>query len=322
MGAQRPPTGPWPPTAQSHSTTSLRASRYPSHRPARHVSLTVLTNPTAPLANYIANPRPPAATCTGRVFSSRRSAQWASCTSPRTRTTPRSFTLSLLPAPCACPLKPRTQPRAARLFPPPLPAPRSIAAVAYMMMALQEGAQLAPNGQHVVLWVRSLDYVLATPLLLLDLGLLAGAQADELFLIIISDMLMIATGYWCGRARHWAPRLALAARADFPALPPLAVAGRPWPSRRCQSGACFTFQWSPSCPSSTFSSCPCRPTRSSRSTQRVRRRAAARRAQARRALQLTPLCPPPRPGSAQALQLPRGLDCRAVELLLGRVAAL
>ncbi len=63
------------------------------------------------------------------------------------------------------------------------------------MMGLQQGAQIAANG-HVVLWIRSLDYLLATPLLLLDLGLLAGAGSDELMLMVVSDMLMIATGYW------------------------------------------------------------------------------------------------------------------------------
>ncbi len=87
-----------------------------------------------------------------------------------------------------------------------------------MMMALQQGGIIVHHGTTVILWIRSVDYVLATPLLLLDLGLLAGAQADDLFLIITCDIVMIATGYWCvvaafrelrGRA---GPRCCLGAR--------------------------------------------------------------------------------------------------------------
>jgi hypothetical protein len=73
----------------------------------------------------------------------------------------------------------------------------SIACLAYMMMALNEGMFLSANGTFPVLWIRSVDYILATPLLLIDLGLLAGAQMDEIFLICTCDVVMIATGYWC-----------------------------------------------------------------------------------------------------------------------------
>ena len=66
------------------------------------------------------------------------------------------------------------------------------------MMALQEGSQVVTHGskQTVVLWIRSVDYALATPLLLIDLGLLAGAGGDELILLVVSDVLMIVTGYY------------------------------------------------------------------------------------------------------------------------------
>jgi len=80
-----------------------------------------------------------------------------------------------------------------------------LASFAYLMMGLQQGAQIAANG-HVILWIRSLDYLLATPLLLLDLGLLAGAGSDELMLMVVSDMLMIATGYWASVATNLAAK--------------------------------------------------------------------------------------------------------------------
>ena len=67
------------------------------------------------------------------------------------------------------------------------------------MLALQQGAEVRADGD-VVLWARDLDYLLSTPLLLLALGLLAGAGSDELLFMIVPDVLMIATGYWASDA--------------------------------------------------------------------------------------------------------------------------
>ena len=65
--------------------------------------------------------------------------------------------------------------------------------MAYLMLALQMGAQRA-NGV-VVLWVRYALYVLTTPLLIIELGVLAGASASDLFLPVLCDVLMITAGF-------------------------------------------------------------------------------------------------------------------------------
>ena len=113
-----------------------------------------------------------------------------------------------------------------------------------MMMALNEGLLLheVDGKQSVILWIRSVDYLLATPMLLLDLGLLAGAQADELVLIMVSDVVMIATGYWCAmgcslRARASLARAPCAPRHPRRPHPPLPRAGPLWQPPPPPSGA-------------------------------------------------------------------------------------
>ena len=114
-----------------------------------------------------------------------------------------------------------------------------------MMMALNEGMFLSADGTFPVLWIRSVDYVLATPLLLLDLGLLAGAQSDEIFLMVTCDVVMIATGYWCvwpacvsscsAAAQACAPGAAPAQHTRTHA--PLTLPGAPPPSPTpCRAG--------------------------------------------------------------------------------------
>lgn len=45
-----------------------------------------------------------------------------------------------------------------------------------------------------VLWARYVDWALTTPLLLLDLGLLAGLSGVHLLSAIVADVIMILTG--------------------------------------------------------------------------------------------------------------------------------
>ena len=45
-----------------------------------------------------------------------------------------------------------------------------------------------------VYWARYVDWLLTTPLLLIDLGLLAGLNGASLFSIIIADIIMILGG--------------------------------------------------------------------------------------------------------------------------------
>ena len=119
-----------------------------------------------------------------------------------------------------------------------------------MMMALQQGGIVVHHGTTCILWIRSVDYILATPLLLLDLGLLAGAAADDLFLIITCDIVMIATGYWCV-VRANAQMGAAQAQRPHPqhpltrATPPLhpRLPGPLWPPTWLPSGASSSFQW-------------------------------------------------------------------------------
>lgn len=65
---------------------------------------------------------------------------------------------------------------------------------ACMYLAMILGHTVATiNGQEVY-WGRFLDWIITTPLLLLDLGVLAGARPKLIGAVIGADMFMIATG--------------------------------------------------------------------------------------------------------------------------------
>jgi bacteriorhodopsin len=72
----------------------------------------------------------------------------------------------------------------------------AIAFVNYLAMALGFGLTTVPlGGEEVpIYWARYTDWFFTTPLLLLDLGLLAGASRNELASLVGLDMLMIGTG--------------------------------------------------------------------------------------------------------------------------------
>nr|AIN36549.1 rhodopsin-like 3 [Oxyrrhis marina] len=84
-----------------------------------------------------------------------------------------------------------------------------VAAAAYFLMALQPDPTTpeaffgvvvgsAPDGQgsfRDLYWLRYLSWAATTPLILLDMGMLAGFDFWENFLLIVLDILMIACGY-------------------------------------------------------------------------------------------------------------------------------
>jgi bacteriorhodopsin len=72
----------------------------------------------------------------------------------------------------------------------------AIAFVNYLAMALGFGlTTVSVGGEELpIYWARYTDWFFTTPLLLIDLGLLAGANRNELGSLVGLDMLMIATG--------------------------------------------------------------------------------------------------------------------------------
>jgi bacteriorhodopsin len=72
----------------------------------------------------------------------------------------------------------------------------AIAFVNYLAMALGYGATVVTVGgeERLIYWARYTDWFFTTPLLLLDLGLLAGATRNELAALVGLDAAMIGTG--------------------------------------------------------------------------------------------------------------------------------
>lgn len=83
------------------------------------------------------------------------------------------------------------------------------AALSYFAMATAHGVTLSKivereQHDHVpdtftvtyreVYWARYVDWVITTPLLLLDLGLLAGMAGGHLIMMIVADVFMVLTG--------------------------------------------------------------------------------------------------------------------------------
>jgi|EP00302_Diacronema_sp_CCMP2436_P045525 bacteriorhodopsin len=72
-----------------------------------------------------------------------------------------------------------------------------IASIAYLIMAFDGGnvmVTLASGDERKFFYVRYLDWAFTTPLLLLDIGLLAGASLSHISFIIGCDVLMIVGG--------------------------------------------------------------------------------------------------------------------------------
>jgi bacteriorhodopsin len=72
----------------------------------------------------------------------------------------------------------------------------AIAFVNYLAMALGFGlTTVTVGGEELpIYWARYTDWFFTTPLLLIDLGLLAGADRNQLSALVGLDMLMIGTG--------------------------------------------------------------------------------------------------------------------------------
>ncbi|KAG0150009.1 hypothetical protein CROQUDRAFT_88563 [Cronartium quercuum f. sp. fusiforme G11] len=69
-----------------------------------------------------------------------------------------------------------------------------IAAVSYYTMASGLGISVFHDGERPLFWARYLDWLLTTPLLLTDLGLLAGVPVQDILLLVVSDLAMVVTG--------------------------------------------------------------------------------------------------------------------------------
>jgi len=101
----------------------------------------------------------------------------------------------------------------------------TIAALAYLTMALG-GTQVSVAGGRPFLWIRYADWVLTTPLLLLDLGLLAGAPLVDIGWVVFMDVIMVVAGVAgvlsTGTGAAW-PLFTFGCFAFFPVLYALVV---------------------------------------------------------------------------------------------------
>ena len=71
----------------------------------------------------------------------------------------------------------------------------SIATLAYLIMATDQGFEGGSGtGDRQFFWIRYVDWTLTTPLMLLDIAGLAGANADAKMLLVMTDILMVLAG--------------------------------------------------------------------------------------------------------------------------------
>jgi len=70
----------------------------------------------------------------------------------------------------------------------------AFASTAYLSMACQTSVYHETNLDRYIYWGRYVDWLVTTPLLLLDLGTLAGLGASDIFMAIAWDVVMILTG--------------------------------------------------------------------------------------------------------------------------------
>jgi len=71
----------------------------------------------------------------------------------------------------------------------------SIASLAYLIMATDQGYEGGSDtGDRQFFWIRYVDWTLTTPLMLLDIAGLAGANADSKMLLVMTDILMVLAG--------------------------------------------------------------------------------------------------------------------------------
>jgi len=82
------------------------------------------------------------------------------------------------------------------------------ASVAYLFMALGEGYIIVKDGQ-IFQYARYLDWLVTTPLLLMDLAGMAGVGLDDQITLVILDVLMVLAGLAGGVAESDGATLAL-----------------------------------------------------------------------------------------------------------------
>ena len=68
------------------------------------------------------------------------------------------------------------------------------AAALYLSMILGETVLFNFKGQHTLFWGRYVDWLITTPLLLMDLGIIAGARPKLIAGVMAADVFMIVTG--------------------------------------------------------------------------------------------------------------------------------
>lgn len=68
------------------------------------------------------------------------------------------------------------------------------AAAMYLSMILGETVLFNFKGQHTLFWGRYVDWIITTPLLLMDLGVVAGARPKLIAGVMAADVFMIVTG--------------------------------------------------------------------------------------------------------------------------------
>jgi bacteriorhodopsin len=120
-----------------------------------------------------------------------------------------------------------------------------IAAISYFAMATGQGASwhkihIKEQHEHVpdthidiqrqVFFARYIDWSLTTPLLLLDLGLLAGMNGAHMMMAIVADIVMILTGLFAAYGAEGTPQkwgwYAIACLAYLVVIWHLAINGR------------------------------------------------------------------------------------------------
>ncbi|KAF1958914.1 family A G protein-coupled receptor-like protein [Byssothecium circinans] len=133
-----------------------------------------------------------------------------------------------------------------------------IAAISYFAMATGHGVavhkvQVRHQHEHVpdtygeihrqVFWARYVDWSLTTPLLLLDLSLLAGLNGAHILIAIVADVIMILTGLFAAFGSEGTPQkwgwYAIACIAYLVVIWHLAVNGRAQAQAKSQKVSSF-----------------------------------------------------------------------------------
>lgn len=108
-------------------------------------------------------------------------------------------------------------------------------AVSYHHVVVRESHKHVPDTQHdiyrQVYWGRYVDWAITTPLLLLDLALLAGMNGGSILITIVADLIMILTGLFAAFGAEGTPQkwgwYAIACIAYLVVIWQLVLYGRP-----------------------------------------------------------------------------------------------